>query len=132
MDASIQEVPRPTPPPGGVLIRTTHSVISVGTEKMKCGAGQDESASRAPRARPDQPAKLWKRRAISLEKRAGKSAESAGVPHRWLLRRRAWWWKLSLANTRFRIRNRGGLWWSGVRIPRGIHSRFPTVGGAGA
>ena len=25
----------PTPPPGGVLVRVTHSVISVGTEKMK-------------------------------------------------------------------------------------------------
>src|SRR5438128_3414424 len=29
------EAPMPAPPPGGVLVRTTHSVISVGTEKMK-------------------------------------------------------------------------------------------------
>jgi signal transduction histidine kinase len=31
----LQEVPCPTPPPGGVLVRTTHSVISAGTERMK-------------------------------------------------------------------------------------------------
>ena len=31
----LQEVPMPVAPPGGVLVRTTHSVISVGTEKMK-------------------------------------------------------------------------------------------------
>ena len=31
----LQEVPIPTPPVGGVLVRTTHSVISAGTEKMK-------------------------------------------------------------------------------------------------
>ena len=31
----MQDVPNPVAPPGGVLVRTTHSVISIGTEKMK-------------------------------------------------------------------------------------------------
>ena len=31
----LQDVPLPTAPPGGILVRLTHSVISVGTEKMK-------------------------------------------------------------------------------------------------
>ena len=31
----LKEVAVPEPPPGGILVRTTHSVISIGTEKMK-------------------------------------------------------------------------------------------------
>ena len=53
----IQEVPRPTPPPGGVLIRTTHSVISVGTEKMKVEQAKMNLLQKA-RARPDQVRKV--------------------------------------------------------------------------
>jgi len=48
----LQEVPRPAPPPGGVLVRTTHSVISIGTEKMKVEQARMNLLQKA-RARPD-------------------------------------------------------------------------------
>lgn len=47
----------PTPPPGGVLVRTTHSVISVGTEKMKVEQAKMNLLQKA-RARPDQVRKV--------------------------------------------------------------------------
>jgi threonine dehydrogenase-like Zn-dependent dehydrogenase len=47
------EVPVPTPPVGGALVRTTHSVISVGTEKMKLAQARMNLLQKA-RARPDQ------------------------------------------------------------------------------
>src|SRR5256884_10014277 len=47
------EVPRPTAPPGGVLVRTTHSVISIGTEKMKIEQAKMNLLQKA-RSRPDQ------------------------------------------------------------------------------
>ena len=47
----------PTAPPGGVLVRTTHSVISVGTEKMKVEQAQMNLLQKA-RARPDQVRKV--------------------------------------------------------------------------
>jgi predicted dehydrogenase/threonine dehydrogenase-like Zn-dependent dehydrogenase len=53
----IQEVPIPTPPPGGVLVRTTHSVISAGTEKMKVEQARMNLLQKA-RARPDQVRKV--------------------------------------------------------------------------
>ena len=53
----LQEVPRPTPPPGGVLVRTTHSVISIGTEKMKVEQAKMNLVQKA-RARPDQVRKV--------------------------------------------------------------------------
>ncbi len=53
----IQEVPRPTAPPGGVLVRTTHSVISIGTEKMKIEQAKMNLLQKA-RARPDQVRKV--------------------------------------------------------------------------
>src|SRR5436305_3913028 len=53
----LQEVPRPTPPPGGVLVRTTHSVISIGTEKMKVEQARMNLMQKA-RARPDQVRKV--------------------------------------------------------------------------
>src|SRR2546423_13507171 len=53
----LQEVPRPVPPPGGVLVRTTHSVISIGTEKMKVEQAQMNLLQKA-RARPDQVRKV--------------------------------------------------------------------------
>src|SRR5216117_3348072 len=43
----------PSPPPGGVLVRTTHSVISIGTEKMKVEQAKMNLLKKA-RARPDQ------------------------------------------------------------------------------
>ena len=49
----LQDVPMPTPPVGGALIRTTHSVISVGTEKMKVAQARMNLLQKA-RARPDQ------------------------------------------------------------------------------
>ena len=53
----IQEVPRPTLPPNGVLVRTTHSVISVGTEKRKVEQAKMNLLQKA-RARPDQVQKV--------------------------------------------------------------------------
>ncbi len=47
----------PTPPPGGVLVRTTHSVISAGTEKMKVEQAKMNLLQKA-RARPDQVRKV--------------------------------------------------------------------------
>jgi predicted dehydrogenase/threonine dehydrogenase-like Zn-dependent dehydrogenase len=53
----LQDVPVPTPPTGGVLVRTTHSVISVGTEKMKVEQARMNLLQKA-RARPDQVRKV--------------------------------------------------------------------------
>ncbi|HEY5940435.1 MAG TPA: bi-domain-containing oxidoreductase, partial [Gemmatimonadales bacterium] len=53
----LQEVPVPTPPPGGVLVRVTHSVISVGTERMKVEQARMNLLQKA-RARPDQVRKV--------------------------------------------------------------------------
>jgi predicted dehydrogenase/threonine dehydrogenase-like Zn-dependent dehydrogenase len=53
----LQDVPAPTAPPGGVLVRTTHSVISVGTEKMKVEQARMNLLQKA-RARPDQVRKV--------------------------------------------------------------------------
>src|SRR6266568_7187435 len=51
------EVPMPTPAVGGVLVRTTHSVVSVGTEKMKLAQARMNLLQKA-RARPDQLRKI--------------------------------------------------------------------------
>ena len=53
----IQDVPHPVPPPGGILVRTTHSVISPGTEKMKVEQAKMSLLQKA-RARPDQVRKV--------------------------------------------------------------------------
>ncbi|HVR36797.1 MAG TPA: bi-domain-containing oxidoreductase [Methylomirabilota bacterium] len=53
----LQEVPIPTAPPGGVLVRTTHSVISVGTERMKVEQAKMNLLQKA-KARPDQVRKV--------------------------------------------------------------------------
>ncbi len=53
----LQDVPSPTPPPGGLLVRVTHSVISVGTEKMKVEQAKMSLLQKA-RARPDQVRKV--------------------------------------------------------------------------
>ncbi|MFO1498533.1 MAG: bi-domain-containing oxidoreductase [Verrucomicrobiota bacterium] len=53
----LQEVPAPTAPPGGVLVRVTHSVISSGTEKMKVAQAKMNLLQKA-RARPDQVRKV--------------------------------------------------------------------------
>ena len=53
----LQDVPLPTPPPGGILVRTTHSVISIGTEKMKVEQAKMNLLQKA-KARPDQVRKV--------------------------------------------------------------------------
>lgn len=53
----LQDVPPPTPPPGGALVRVTHSVISVGTEKMKVEQARMNLLQKA-KARPDQVRKV--------------------------------------------------------------------------
>ena len=53
----LQEVATPVAPPGGILVRTTHSVISVGTEKMKVEQARMNLLQKA-RARPDQVKKV--------------------------------------------------------------------------
>lgn len=53
----LQDVPTPTAPPGGVLVRLTHSVISVGTERMKLEQARMNLLQKA-RARPDQVRKV--------------------------------------------------------------------------
>ena len=53
----LQDVPAPVPPPGGILVRTTHSVISPGTEKMKVEQARMSLLQKA-RARPDQVKKV--------------------------------------------------------------------------
>jgi predicted dehydrogenase/threonine dehydrogenase-like Zn-dependent dehydrogenase len=53
----LQEVPAPQPPPGGILVRTTCSVISPGTEKMKVEQARMSLLQKA-RARPDQVRKV--------------------------------------------------------------------------
>ncbi len=53
----LMEVSLPQPPPGGILVRTTHSVISPGTEKMKVEQAKMNLLQKA-RARPDQVRKV--------------------------------------------------------------------------
>src|SRR5687767_14911202 len=53
----LQQVPMPVAPPGGVLVRTTHSVISVGTERMKVEQARMNLLQKA-KARPDQVRKV--------------------------------------------------------------------------
>jgi predicted dehydrogenase/threonine dehydrogenase-like Zn-dependent dehydrogenase len=53
----LQDVPLPTAPPGGILVRLTHSVISVGTERMKVEQARMSLLQKA-RARPDQVRKV--------------------------------------------------------------------------
>lgn len=53
----IQDVPAPALPPGGILVRTTCSVISPGTERMKVEQARMSLLQKA-RARPDQVKKV--------------------------------------------------------------------------
>ncbi|MBX3745234.1 MAG: bi-domain-containing oxidoreductase [Verrucomicrobiae bacterium] len=53
----LQEVPLPTPPPGGLRVRLAHSVISAGTERMKVEQARMNLLQKA-RARPDQVRKV--------------------------------------------------------------------------
>lgn len=53
----LQDVPAPVPPPGGILVQTTCSVISPGTEKMKVDQARMSLLQKA-KARPDQVKKV--------------------------------------------------------------------------
>ncbi|MCB1227586.1 MAG: bi-domain-containing oxidoreductase [Verrucomicrobiales bacterium] len=53
----LEEVPEPALPPGGILVRTTASVISPGTERMKVEQARMSLLAKA-RARPDQVRKV--------------------------------------------------------------------------
>jgi predicted dehydrogenase/threonine dehydrogenase-like Zn-dependent dehydrogenase len=53
----LQDVPHPVAPPGGALVRVTHSVISIGTEKMKVEQAKMNLLQKA-KARPDQVRKV--------------------------------------------------------------------------
>jgi predicted dehydrogenase/threonine dehydrogenase-like Zn-dependent dehydrogenase len=53
----VQDVPAPQAPYGGILVQTTHSVISPGTEKMKVEQAKMNLAQKAM-ARPDQVRKV--------------------------------------------------------------------------
>ena len=53
----LQAVPDPVPPHGGIVVRTTHSVISSGTEKMQVEQARMSLLQKA-RARPDQVRKV--------------------------------------------------------------------------
>lgn len=53
----LQEVPAPVPPPGGILVQTTCSVISPGTERMKVEQARMSLLQKA-KARPDQVKKV--------------------------------------------------------------------------
>src|SRR4030095_11197912 len=53
----LQEVPMPAAPPRGVRVCVTHSIISVGTEKMKVEQAKMNLLQKA-RARPDQVRKV--------------------------------------------------------------------------
>jgi predicted dehydrogenase/threonine dehydrogenase-like Zn-dependent dehydrogenase len=102
----LQDVPLPTAPPGGILVRLTHSVISVGTEKMKVEQARMNLLQKA-RARPDQVRKVldtartlgWRaalekvRNRLEIPSPLGYSA--AGIVA-----------AVDIANTRFRVGDR--------------------------
>lgn len=56
-ELALLDVPEPRCRPGGVLVRTVHSLISTGTELMKVGEASMSLLAKA-RARPDQVAKV--------------------------------------------------------------------------
>ena len=61
-------------PPGGVLVRTTHSVISIGTEKMKVEQAKMNLLQKA-KARPDQVRKVLETPQPRLEIRLRKGSQ---------------------------------------------------------
>jgi predicted dehydrogenase/threonine dehydrogenase-like Zn-dependent dehydrogenase len=102
----LQETPVPTAPPNGILVRLTHSVISLGTEKMKVEQARMNLLQKA-RARPDQVRKVldtarnlgW-RNAFEkvrnrLESPAAMGYSAAGIVE-----------AVDPANTRFRVGDR--------------------------
>ncbi len=90
----LQEVPKPTPPPGGILVRLTHSVISPGTEKMKVEQAKMNLLQKA-KARPDQVRKV-----IEVAKNMG--------------------WKSALEKVRNRLESPSPLGYSAAGIVVGV------------
>ena len=102
----LQEVPEPSLMPGGILVRTTCSVISPGTERMKVEQAKMSLLEKA-RARPDQVRKVldtartlgWKAAAEKVRNRLGSPTplgySAAGVVV-----------AVDALNTRFRVGDR--------------------------
>jgi len=116
----LQEVPQPTPPPAGILLRTTHRHQHRAREN-ESRAGPHEPAPKA-RARPDQGPKssdsarsLGWRAALEKVRNDSKNADAAG-----LQRGGGGRGGLIPANTRFPRGRPGRLRWRGVRVSRGF------------
>ena len=78
----LQDMPMPTPPPGGALVRVTHSVISIGTEKMKVEQANMNLLQKAKAART-RSEKSLRRHATSAGARHGtRYATGSPPPHR--------------------------------------------------
>jgi predicted dehydrogenase/threonine dehydrogenase-like Zn-dependent dehydrogenase len=92
----LMEVPMPTPPVGGVLVRTMHSVISVGTERMKVAQARMNLLQKA-RARPDQ-----LRKVLDTAKNLG--------------------WRSALEKVRNRLETPTPLGYSAAGVVVGVHS----------
>jgi predicted dehydrogenase/NADPH:quinone reductase-like Zn-dependent oxidoreductase len=102
----LQEVPIPVAPPGGVLVRTKHSVISLGTERMKLEQAKMNLLQKA-RARPDQVRKVletarnlgwkaaWEKVRNRLETPTPMGYSAAGIVE-----------SVDSGNTRFRVGDR--------------------------
>lgn len=76
------DVPAPLVRPGGVLVRTLHSVISIGTERSKIELGRKSLLGKA-RERPDQVRKVLdavKREGVASAYRKARSRLSAPSP----------------------------------------------------
>ena len=72
----VLDVPPPACKPGGVLVRTTYSLISTGTELMKVSEARLSLLGKA-RARPDQVRKTY-RNAVS---RTAAPSSAAVIPN---------------------------------------------------
>lgn len=72
----VESVPPPVVRPGGVLVRTSHSVISIGTERSKLEFGRKSLIGKA-RSRPDQV-----RQVLDVVRREGVASAYRKVRHR--------------------------------------------------
>ncbi|MCD8534756.1 MAG: hypothetical protein LR011_08195 [Verrucomicrobia bacterium] len=124
-----QDVPVPTAPAGGVLVRTLHSVISVGTEKMKVEQAKMNLLQKA-RARPDQVRKVldtarnlgwqsaWEKVKNRLESPTPLGYSAAGVIE-----------AVDRNNARFRVGDLVACGGGGMCFSCGIHRIAGDVGG---
>lgn len=91
----LQELPAPVPPPGGILVRTTCSVISPGTERMKVEQARMSLLQKA-KARPDQVKKVLD------------TAKTLG-------------WKAAMEKVRNRLESPTPLGYSAAGVVMGVH-----------